>query len=192
MGSMDDVRGKLANLKKSDSGNRTTNNSYNSLSRGNNYTTARSNGNSQQRSSGGASQRGYSYNEEKKDFDALDIVAEADEVIKSLLSYNNLLTTSQIRKFLTAVNSVRNKVDLYRMQSDAKTLNSELAMEVKFLKVSILYQAGRDNKVKAFCEKSSLPGMIEWIGNDIKKFEKFCKYVEALIAFHKFNGGKDK
>ena len=107
------------------------------------------------------------------------------------------LTTSQIRKFLTAVNVVRNKVDLYRAQNKTTaTLSPELAAEIKFLKVNLLYQAGRDTSkskvVSKFIRNAKLEAIIDDIGNDLQKFAKFCKYVEALVAYHKFLGGRDK
>lgn len=67
-------------------------------------------------------------------------------------------------------------------------------MEIKFLKVNLLYQAGKDKKeiVKDFVEKAKLATIINGIGSDLDKFNKFCKYVEALVAYHKYYGGKDE
>ena len=125
-----------------------------------------------------------------------DPVDAAEKVINHLEKdkYGNIaLTTSQIRKFLTAVNVVRNKVDLYIAQNkDADELSTELAAEVKFLKVNLLYQAGRAKAVKNFMEISNLAAIIGDVDKNIKKFQRLCKYVEALVAYHKFMGGKDK
>lgn len=132
------------------------------------------------------------------DVNRLDIIEKAEEVIKKLIRsdrYGNkkiFLTTSQIRKFLTAVNVVKNKVDIYKMQPDNDYLSDELALEIQFLKVSILYQSGRENAVKEFVEESDIVKIISGIENDIKKFERFHKYIEALVAYHKYYGGKDK
>lgn len=128
-----------------------------------------------------------------------DVVEDAEKAIKALQYIDKAgkpaldLTTSQIRKFLTAVNVVRNKVDLYKAQNkNAAILSAELVMEIKFLKINLLYQAGRTKIVKKFIDVARLDRIIDDIGNDIKKFAKFCKYVEALVAYHKFLGGKDK
>ena len=132
-----------------------------------------------------------------------DPVDEAEKVISSLKRADDkygkkyiVLTTSQIRKFLTAVNVLRNKVDVYCAQNvGIKTLSKELAVEVKFLKVNAFYLAGRDKNngpVKDFVQSAGLEAKILAIGNDIAAFEKFCKYIEALVAFHKYQGGKDK
>ena len=104
------------------------------------------------------------------------------------------LTNSQIRKFLTAVNVVKNKVDMFwAKNNDAVSLPDELVTEIKFLKVNIVYQAAKDNTgaVKSFTMVTNLDKIINDIGNDANKFNKFCKYVEALVAFHKFYGGRD-
>lgn len=104
------------------------------------------------------------------------------------------LTNSQIRKFLTAVNVVKNKVDMFwAKNNDAVSLPDELVTEIKFLKVNIVYQAAKDNTgaVKSFIMVTNLDKIINDIGNNANKFNKFCKYVEALVAFHKFYGGRD-
>ena len=124
-----------------------------------------------------------------------DVVDKAEQTIKGLErdKFNNIrLTKSQIRKFLTAVNVVKNKVDVEKSKTaDKELLSADMAAEVKFLKVSILYQAGREKAVKDFVEKAEIAKIIVDIGNDASKFNKFCKYVEALVAFHKFYGGRD-
>lgn len=105
------------------------------------------------------------------------------------------VTTSQIRKFLTAVNTVTNKVNIYKVKENKTELSDELAAEVKYLKIKVVYQAGRDNQgdlVSTFIQKAKLISWIDGIGHSIAKYEEFAKYIEALVAYHKFYGGKDK
>lgn len=130
------------------------------------------------------------------DFENFDVVTEAEKAIKELQykdRYNKIdVTTSQIRKFLTAVNVVRNKVDLYKAKNKgAEALSKELTAEIKFLKVNLLYQAGRTAAVKQFMTVSKLDIIIDSIGDSLARFVKFTKYVEALVAYHKFLGGRD-
>lgn len=130
-----------------------------------------------------------------------DSVDEAEAVIKNLIKDkdgNIALKTTQIRKFLIAVNVVRNKVDVYCSQNfGVKTLPADLAAEIKFLKVSAFYLVGREKSgkyvgpVEDFVKKAKLEEKILHIGDNIVAFEKFCKYIEALVAFHKYYGGKD-
>lgn len=132
------------------------------------------------------------------DFESFDVVTEAEKAIEGLKykDKNNRdridVTTSQIRKFLTAVNVVRNKVDLYKAKNKgAESLSKELTAEIKFLKVNLLYQAGRTAAVKQFMTISKLDVIIDSIGDSLSGFVKFTKYVEALVAYHKFLGGRD-
>ena len=130
-----------------------------------------------------------------------DIVASAEEAIKKLVRKDNKgkdvigLKTNQIRKFLTAVTSLTNKIDVYKLKNgQTDELSEDLANEVKFLKVKIAYQVGRDDKfgnVKKFADAANLVNRIDMIGTSIRRFESFARYMEALVAYHKFYGGKD-
>lgn len=133
-----------------------------------------------------------------------NIVDKAELAIKSIRKPNKKnhdklvleLKTNQIRKILTAVNILKNKVDIYKIANpQAKKLDEELQMEIEFLRVNIAYQIGREkgkeNLVREFVEKADLLNMVKDINGDIKAFENFCRYIEALVAFHKFYGGQE-
>lgn len=122
-----------------------------------------------------------------------DIAKEAEDVILKLKDQNHgriYLKTNQIRKFLTAVNAITNKVNVYKAKHlDATELPDELAGEIQFLKVKAAYQAGRERSVKDFMVQSKMKHHIEGIGTSIPKYEEFAHYIEALVAYHKFHGG---
>lgn len=122
-----------------------------------------------------------------------DIAKEAEQVILNLKDQNHgkiYLKTNQIRKFLTAVNAITNKVNVYKAKHlDATELPDKLAGEIQFLKVKAAYQAGRERSVKDFMVQSKMKHRIEEIGTSISKYEEFAHYVEALVAYHKFHGG---
>lgn len=107
------------------------------------------------------------------------------------------VTKTQLRKILTAVVSLKNKVDVEVASQIAKGVNSvecvseEMAAEIKFLKVAVIYQGSRDEKVNDFVTVAGLTDFIDVIGNSIRKFNIFNKYVEALVAYHKYYGGRD-
>ena len=129
----------------------------------------------------------------------MDVVQEAESIINSLIFRNNRgrdeipLTMSQLRKFLTAVNVLNNKVmaDKIGQADRGDELSPDLAAEIQYLKVKLLYQAGRERNVKAFLEKGNLLKRIEGIGNSRKRYNEFSKLVEAIVAWHKFKGGRD-
>ncbi len=128
-----------------------------------------------------------------------DKVALAEQVMEKLSKrqdkYGNvaMVTTSQLRRFLTAVNTVTGKIEQYQNETgNREKLTTDLAAQVKFLKVKLAYQVGRgDAKIKDFEREADLMAAIGSIGDDAKKYEEFARYVEALVAFHKFYGGKD-
>lgn len=125
-----------------------------------------------------------------------DIAQEAEKVILRLKENGGgklVITKSQIRKFLAAVNALTNKVDDYRARNPrAVELSPELASTVKYLKVQLVYQAARNQtSVQPFVKQARLKERIDSIGTDLRAYEDFAHYVEALVAYHKFYGGED-
>lgn len=121
-------------------------------------------------------------------------VDKAEEVIKGLRIKDKngklilTLTTSKIRNILAMVSELYNEV---QRQRDA-VLSDEMASRVKYLKMRIAYEAGRDEKtVKPFVQKAELMEEIDKIGKSREKLLTFCNYMEALVAYHKYYGGKD-
>ena len=127
-----------------------------------------------------------------------DIAGKAEKIILGLkndrlLGGTNGLTTNQIRKFLTAVNTLTNKITLYRHQQEqTRELSEDLAKEVRFLKVKLAYQVARGNKgVKRFAEDTRLKEYIDTVGTDLKEYMAFAQFIEALVVYHKFYGEKE-
>lgn len=138
-----------------------------------------------------------------------DIVTRAEQVMQKLKKRNVLITTSQIRKFLTAVSVLNNKVQRFEIKERqiqatkdlTSTLPDELVMQIKYLKIIMAYQSGKNrkkndrnderNEVYQFIREAKLNEFIDDIGTDLAKYKEFAKYVEALVAYHKFYGGKD-
>ena len=132
----------------------------------------------------------------------VDYVAEAEAVIKQLSRKSNgeiVLNTSQLRKILSAITDIKNKVtvEVAKNKSKIKTISPELQMEIRFLKTLFRYQAGREieennkkrstlNAFDEFIEKAKLIPRLDAIGEDVDNFYTYCKYIEALVAFHKY------
>ena len=100
-----------------------------------------------------------------------------------------LITTSQIRKFLSAVNCLENKVS-----SCDKELKPEIANEIKYLKVKLAYQVGKapnkDAKSGLKNLYNEIEPLISQIGTSKDNYTKVARYIEAIVAYHKFNGGE--
>lgn len=126
------------------------------------------------------------------------IVDRAEEVMRTLSQSKKMVTTSQIRKFLTAVNTVKEKISMHRMNNKEEddSLPVSLQAQIKYLKVKLAYQIGRNkgkygNPVEEFEKEAGLMKWIDEIKGSAKEYDKFSNYIEALVAYHKFYGGED-
>jgi CRISPR-associated protein Csm2 len=98
-----------------------------------------------------------------------------------------VLSTSQIRNLLSMT------ADMYsQAQNDPNPdLSEDLKKKVQYLRVAIVYAAGREEAVKKFVEKTKLLDVVK----EIKSRDDlilFCRYMEALVAFRKFHIKGDK
>lgn len=124
-------------------------------------------------------------------------VAKAENAIKELAKkkdkYGNpdMVTTTQIRNLLAMTSDIYNEVCI----SMDEKLSEDIRGRINYLKVRFIYEAGRGTKqqhqVKDFVETARIIECIDEIKGEKKKFILFNKYMEALIAYHKFYGGKD-
>ena len=94
------------------------------------------------------------------------------------------ISTSQIRKFLSAVNKINNKI---RYQNNDDILSEDIVAEIAYMRIQFAYIVGRNKSLKKLHEK--LDGAIVNIKNSKSEFINFARYVEAIVAYHKFYGG---
>ncbi len=117
---------------------------------------------------------------------------QAEEVIKGLIITDRngrpKITTSKIRNLLTMTNVVYNQA----RQEKEKEISEELLHNVQYLKMRFAYEAGRETSVKDFVNKAEILEHINGIGKDREGLLLFCHYIEALVAYHKYYGGKDR
>lgn len=114
-------------------------------------------------------------------------VEEAEKVIKEI-GYNRDLTTSKLRNLLALSSDIYNMV----MQQNKDVLTEEVKSRIEYLKVRFIYEAGRDeNGIKRLVENANLLGVLKNIKGSKKNYILFNRYLEALVAFHRYNGGKD-
>ena len=95
-----------------------------------------------------------------------------------------LLTTSKLRNLLSLTSTLfdESKVKEYDALLD----------RIAYLRVQFVYQAGRDREgaVKDLVEKAQILEALKEI-KDRETLQRFCRYMEALVAYFKFYGGKD-
>lgn len=122
-----------------------------------------------------------------------EYVDEAERVMQSLLKPDYKgnpafdVTTSQIRKILSLITDILNDENLRRDEN----LSEESYQKLQMARVRIAYDAGREQKVKTFVEKSGLLSYIKGVGKSRAEFIRFARYVESLVAWHRYLGGRD-
>ena len=122
---------------------------------------------------------------------ASDYVARAEKVILELQkqegkNYRNF-TTSKIRNILSMVNEIYNEV----MSDNNEKLSDRIQDKIMHLKVRLIYECGRARIVKKFYDNAGLDQIISNIGDSREKFVSFVRYMEALVAYHLYHGGKE-
>lgn len=115
-------------------------------------------------------------------------VGKAESVITALIGRKELLTTSKIRKLLAILSEIYTDA----RHDGKKELSDEIKSRIQYFKMRFVYEAGREKSVKAFWEAAQIEKQIDKIGNSKKELILFCHYMEALVAYRKFLGGKDE
>lgn len=99
------------------------------------------------------------------------------------------LTTSAIRNILSETSAIYDTVRAQGVEA--------ARIRLSYLKVKLVYQSGRNAAVKRFVEVSDLLGTLDKVNEYYEKPEEkdriilFCRYMEALVAYFKYYGGKD-
>ena len=118
-------------------------------------------------------------------------VDEAERVIIGLKEADRngrlALTTSKIRNILSMVSELY--TDAQHSREDK--LDADMVSRVQYLKMRIAYEAGRERSVKDFVLAAGLLDYADEIGSSRQNLILFCNYMEALVAYHKFHGGRD-
>ena len=123
-------------------------------------------------------------------------VDEAEKVIKTLKNKKMkngkdipMVTTSKIRNLLAMTSDIYNET---LNVSEAK-LPERLCSRIQYLRVRFIYESGKDQdgKVRDFVETAKILKILNEIRGEKENFLLFARYMEALVAFHKFYGGKD-
>ena len=116
------------------------------------------------------------------------IINLAEESKKKNRGKVNIVTTSKIRNLLAMTTDIYNQV----VTSSKETLSEELNGRVEYLRVRFMYECGREPKVREFVQKAEILEILKEIKQSKKNYLLFSKYMEALIAFHRYYGGEDE
>ena len=119
-------------------------------------------------------------------------VDKAENVIKNLVKgarknfkgEPDIVTTSKIRNLLAMNADIYNQV--------LTKLDDEICGRIEYLRVRFMYECGREPKVKEFVQQAEILEILKEIKQSKKNYLLFSRYMEALIAFHKYYGGKEQ
>lgn len=120
-------------------------------------------------------------------------VEDAEKVFKDWYSTRDKkITTSKIRGLLSGMSDIYNDV----VRVEGEELPQDIVDRIQYLKVQFVYEYGRDDKkdgsVRRFINEPKILNKIDQIGTSKKKFIEMERYMEALVAYHRFYGGKDE
>ena len=116
-----------------------------------------------------------------------DYVDAAERVMRPLFANRSRITTTKMRGFLTLVNDIYNVENL---RTEAK-LSAESKLKLMRLRVRMVYDAGRERDVKDFVEQAKLLEYLKGVGDSREEMIRFAHYMEALVAYHRYLGGRD-
>lgn len=116
------------------------------------------------------------------------IPANYVDLAETLMSANSKsITTSKLRNWFSIAN------DIYNVESRSSEigLKPESCTKLLNLRVRIVYDAGKDSKIKDFVTSANLLSYIKGIGESREQMIRFTHYMEALVAYHKYFGGRE-
>ncbi|WP_314504183.1 type III-A CRISPR-associated protein Csm2 [Peptostreptococcus stomatis] len=148
------------------------------------------------------SKNNFKRNINRNDVDIKKIISDyetdysktAEKVIKTLIEKygeRKILTTSKIRNILAMTADIYNDVnDPSEMKGGI--LSENIQARIRYLKIRIIYESGRENDVKNFVEESCIVDIINSIGDKKANYIRFSRYMEALVAYRKYLVSYDK
>lgn len=98
-----------------------------------------------------------------------------------------IVSTSQIRNLLAMTADIYNDI----LDITSEQLPKEIISRISYLKVRFIYEAGRTQTVRSLVEKAEIIEHLEEIKGSKSQYILFSRYMEALVAYRKFYGGKE-
>jgi CRISPR-associated protein Csm2 len=107
-----------------------------------------------------------------------------------LSSYEVNLKASQLRRFYESLMNIKAPVNIIRTKPDAPELfRKQPLAEILMLKPQLAAAKAKQTKeVGPFFDV--INPLLDRV-NSIDDYEKLCRFVEAIVAYHKYCGGRD-
>lgn len=113
-----------------------------------------------------------------------DYVDFAEKLMKE--KYRTI-TTSKLRNILSLLMDVYNT----EMLRTEETICEDSAVKLQMARIRIAYECGRDRNTKEFVDAAHLLPWLKAIGNSRSQAIRYVHYLEAIVAYHRFFGGRE-
>lgn len=126
-------------------------------------------------------------------------IEKAERAIKTLRNRKDersgktikMVTTSKIRNLLAMAADIYNDV----LSNQDEQLSKDICERIDYMQIRMVYEYGRDNEknkpVQNFINEAQLLDCVKEVRGSKKNYILFNRYMEALVAYHKFYGGAD-
>ncbi|MBX3628567.1 MAG: type III-A CRISPR-associated protein Csm2 [Nitrosomonas sp.] len=115
---------------------------------------------------------------------------QRDDTAKQMVNFAEKLAQDIFRDVSTS--QIRNAYGTVKKLEMQSTFTNKSHRELLLLKPKLAYARGRANRKEAFKQlEDALGAGIDAV--DVKQpetFKRFCNFFEAILAYHKANGGK--
>lgn len=97
------------------------------------------------------------------------------------------ITTSKLRNILSLLMDVYNT----EMLRTEETIHPDSQVKLQMARIRIAYECGRDRSIKEFVDAAHLLPWLKAIGNSRAQAIRYVHYLEAIVAYHRFFGGRE-
>ena len=113
-----------------------------------------------------------------------DYVDFAEKLMKTR---SRQITTSKLRNILSLLMDVYN-TEILRTEVE---LSEESQVKLQMARIRIAYECGRDRNTKEFVEGAYLLPWLKTVGSSREQAIRYIHYLEAIVAYHRFWGGRE-
>lgn len=113
-----------------------------------------------------------------------DYVDFAEKLMKTR---SRQITTSKLRNILSLLMDVYN-TEILRTEVE---LSEESQVKLQMARIRIAYECGRDRNTKEFVEGAYLLPWLKAVGSSREQAIRYIHYLEAIVAYHRFWGGRE-
>lgn len=97
------------------------------------------------------------------------------------------ITTSKLRNILSLLMDVYNE----EMLRTEESVSEDSMVKLQLARIRIAYECGRDRNTKEFVDAAHLLPWLKAIGNSRAQAIRYVHYLEAIVAYHRFFGGRE-